>query len=204
MDNIEEIRRLRDEYETALDEAEARRSAYHQAIRKVYMSGVPLREIAEQIGISHQRVHQIVGEEPPDRKRKRRAIGAASILILLVGGALSWTVIDRVGQSHTRVLATGPSGALVPWVPCPPLSPDSVITINPVNGEILSVHSAPRGDAIVWSGSCSLKFPPRLFCQTLREFQVPDLVCRDGKSFLLPPGAHSRWIGSPSTRSAPA
>src|SRR5438876_8017168 len=106
MDNIEEIRRLRDEYESTLDEAEARRSAYHQAIRKLYMSGVPLREIAEQIGVSHQRVHQIVGEEPPDRKRKRRAVGAVGVLALLVAGALSWTLIGHGGQSRTKWSAT--------------------------------------------------------------------------------------------------
>lgn len=49
MDSIEEIRGLREEYEAALDDAEDRRAAY-QAIRKLYLSGIPLREIADQLG----------------------------------------------------------------------------------------------------------------------------------------------------------
>ncbi len=77
--DIEAVRRLRERYEAVLDEADAARAAYHQALRDLHRSGVPLRELADQLGMSHQRVHQIVGDAtPPAKKRTRRAIGAVS------------------------------------------------------------------------------------------------------------------------------
>lgn len=79
---LDEIKAMREEYEAAQDAAEAKREAYHSAIRRLYMSGISLREIAEQLGVSHQRVHKIVGLEPA--KRKKRRIGAAVWLILCV------------------------------------------------------------------------------------------------------------------------
>jgi ATP-dependent Clp protease ATP-binding subunit ClpA len=36
---------------------------YHHAIRRLHAAGGSLREIAEALGLSHQRVHQIVGEQ---------------------------------------------------------------------------------------------------------------------------------------------
>jgi hypothetical protein len=96
MDDVEEVRRLRDEYEGALDEAESKRAEYHRAIKKMHLAGVPLRDIAEQLGISHQRVHQIVTGESPQPKRKRaKTIGGVAVLILVVaasvGGAFAYT-----------------------------------------------------------------------------------------------------------------
>ena len=83
--DLERVRQLRDDYEVRLDDADAARAAYHEAIRDVYLSGVPLREIAQQLGISHQRVHQIVGvKQPSEQKSHRRIIGAAGAAGLLV------------------------------------------------------------------------------------------------------------------------
>jgi HD superfamily phosphohydrolase YqeK len=59
--DIEEARRLRERYEAVLDDAEAARAAYHDALKELHRSEMSLRDIAEQLGMSHQRVHQIVG-----------------------------------------------------------------------------------------------------------------------------------------------
>src|SRR5947209_6464199 len=84
MDNIKDIQRLREEYESAQDEAETRRAEYHRAIKKLHLSGVPLREIAEGLGLSHQRVHQIVtGESAPRRRGRRGVKGALAVVALL-------------------------------------------------------------------------------------------------------------------------
>jgi ClpX C4-type zinc finger len=47
---------------------------YHQAIRRLHAAGGSLREIAEALRLSHQRVHQIIEEaaEPTRRRRWRR------------------------------------------------------------------------------------------------------------------------------------
>ena len=43
--------------ETAVDLA---RADYHHAVRRLHLAGAPLREVARALGISHQRVQQIV------------------------------------------------------------------------------------------------------------------------------------------------
>jgi len=47
---------------------------YHQAIRRLHAAGGSLREIAEALRMSHQRVHQIIdgAAEPTRRRRGRR------------------------------------------------------------------------------------------------------------------------------------
>jgi hypothetical protein len=45
---------------------------YHQAIRRLRAAGGSLREIAEALRMSHQRVHQILDETEPTRRRRWR------------------------------------------------------------------------------------------------------------------------------------
>lgn len=87
MDRLKRIQELRDSYESALDDAERLRDEYHREIVKLHRSGVSLREIADGLGISHQRVHQIVAplETPRSRKPRRAAAGAIAALALIVG-----------------------------------------------------------------------------------------------------------------------
>ena len=91
MDPLEQVKKLREEYERALDVAESQRAAYHAAVLDLYRSGTPLREIAKELGLSHQRVHQIVSGEPPRRKKLppvAGAIGAALVVVAATFGAL--------------------------------------------------------------------------------------------------------------------
>src|SRR5262245_21191686 len=37
------------------------RAEYHSAVRRLHLAGASLREVAEALGLSHQRVQQIVG-----------------------------------------------------------------------------------------------------------------------------------------------
>ncbi len=53
--------------------AEQARADYHHAIRRLHAAGGSLREIAEVLRLSHQRVHQIIDEAAePTRPRWRR------------------------------------------------------------------------------------------------------------------------------------
>jgi hypothetical protein len=68
-------------------DVEQARSDYHHTIRRLHSAGASLREIAEELGLSHQRVHQIVdltgGEPhpfpapmfPPFMRRRHRGKG---------------------------------------------------------------------------------------------------------------------------------
>lgn len=65
-----EARTKLDEAETAAEQA---RSAYHELIRRLNMSGESLREIATRLELSHQRVHQIVSGAACGFCERRRA-----------------------------------------------------------------------------------------------------------------------------------
>ena len=70
-----EARASRDRMLEAQHELERARADYGHAIRRLHAEGGSLREIAESLGLSHQRVHQIVeGDEgsAPRKSRRRR------------------------------------------------------------------------------------------------------------------------------------
>lgn len=62
---VEEARDLREKLLDLQHQEERARVDYQHAIRRLHAKGGSLREIADELGLSHQRVHQIVGEEPP-------------------------------------------------------------------------------------------------------------------------------------------
>jgi hypothetical protein len=55
-----EARRARDRLEESQIEVEQARSRYHETVRRMHAAGGSLREIAEALQMSHQRVHQII------------------------------------------------------------------------------------------------------------------------------------------------
>jgi hypothetical protein len=89
MDPLEEAKKLREEYERALDAAESRRAAYHEAVLELHRGGRPLREIAKELGLSHQRVHQIVSGEAPRRRNVGRVVGGIGGVLVLIAAIVS-------------------------------------------------------------------------------------------------------------------
>jgi hypothetical protein len=59
-----EAKEFRDKLLDIQHEEERTRADYQHAIRRLHAKGGSLREIADELGLSHQRVHQIVGDEP--------------------------------------------------------------------------------------------------------------------------------------------
>jgi hypothetical protein len=83
--------------------AEIARADFHHAVRRLQLSGGSLREIAEALGLSHQRVHQIVegaGGARPWRRVARR--GAAER-----GDTLKCSFCGKQ-QRQVRKLIAGP------------------------------------------------------------------------------------------------
>jgi hypothetical protein len=71
---VREAERAREQLAVAQHAAYRAKVDYHQAIRQLHAAGGSLREIAEALRLSHQRVHQIIEEaaEPTRRRRWRR------------------------------------------------------------------------------------------------------------------------------------
>jgi lambda repressor-like predicted transcriptional regulator len=102
-DPLESVKRLREDYERALDAAESHRAAYHDAVLELHRTGMPLREIAAKLGLSHQRVHQIVTSPAPERRKLGKAAAGVAAAILVAGailGGLSLTHEPPFGASR--------------------------------------------------------------------------------------------------------
>jgi ClpX C4-type zinc finger len=71
---VREAERAREQLAVSQHAAERARADYHHAIRRLHAAGGSLREIAEALRLSHQRVHQIVDEaaKPTPRRWRRR------------------------------------------------------------------------------------------------------------------------------------
>jgi ClpX C4-type zinc finger len=78
-------------------QAEVLRREFHRAIRRLQLAGGSLREIAEEFGLSHQRVHQIVAAT--GGTRSWRAAHA--------GGSLSCSFCGK-HQKQVKKLIAGP------------------------------------------------------------------------------------------------
>jgi len=68
---LREARQARERVLAAQHDLDVARADYHHAIRALCAAGGSLREIADALGLSHQRVHQIVEEETRPVWRRR-------------------------------------------------------------------------------------------------------------------------------------
>jgi PASTA domain len=85
VDPLERVKKLRADYERALDAAETRRAAYHKAMVDLIEHGGPhLRQVAEELGLLEHPEPQILNRPPPPRRHNvaRWAAGVAVVAIL--------------------------------------------------------------------------------------------------------------------------
>jgi len=82
-------------------QAEAARTEFHRAIRRLQLAGGSLREIAEEFGLSHQRVHQIVEATGGSRSWRGGQAGSGELLSCSFCGQ---------HQKQVKVLIAGPDG----------------------------------------------------------------------------------------------
>jgi hypothetical protein len=138
-------------------EAEVARAEFHRAVRHLQLAGGSLREIANALGLSHQRVHQIVESAGGSRRwRSRRPAGEKP--------ACSFCGRD---QKHTKVLIGGPAAYICDR--CIPRA-DAALAGEPTNTFISGRIQAVSEDAR--AVRCS-------FCAKCR-YQVPGMVAMMG------------------------
>ncbi|MEN3281009.1 MAG: hypothetical protein V7607_2149 [Solirubrobacteraceae bacterium] len=74
---LQQATRARDRFVAAQHEADRAQVSYQHAIRRLHASGASLREIADALGLSYQRVHQIV--DPTSGKGALKDAGAEAV-----------------------------------------------------------------------------------------------------------------------------
>jgi len=100
-------------------DAAAARAEFHRAIRQLQLAGGSLREIAEEFGLSHQRVHQIVEASGGSRNWRRGPAGSADLLSCtfcgkhqkqvkkLIAGPHAYICDRCIGRTHLVLGAAG-------------------------------------------------------------------------------------------------
>lgn len=78
-------------FEDRQDEVEAAKREHHQRVRELAAAGMSLREIATALGLSHQRVHQIVTEKPAAGRRRRSVTAAVTGTAMLLAAVMGIT-----------------------------------------------------------------------------------------------------------------
>lgn len=69
---LAEARRAQERMIDAERDAEVAQAEFHRAVRRLHLNGSSLRELAAALGLSHQRVHQIVESAGGSRRWLRR------------------------------------------------------------------------------------------------------------------------------------
>ena len=65
---LAEARQAQERLIDAERDVEVARAEFHRAVRRLHLHGSSLRELAANLGLSHQRVHQIVEEAGGSRR----------------------------------------------------------------------------------------------------------------------------------------
>jgi hypothetical protein len=79
--------------------AEVARADFHRAVRRLQLAGASLREIADALGLSHQRVHQIVESAGGSRRWRHRRPDPEQLRCCSFCGR---------DQKHVKTLIAGP------------------------------------------------------------------------------------------------
>ncbi len=83
--------------------ADVARTEFHRAIRRLQLAGASLREIAEELGLSHQRVHQIVVATGGSRSWRAGPAGSGALLSCSFCGKHQKQVKKLIAGSHARI-----------------------------------------------------------------------------------------------------
>src|SRR5262252_3615094 len=105
--------------------AEVARADFHRAIRRLQLAGASLREIAEALGLSHQRVHQIVESAGGSRRWRSRRPAPEQLACCSFCGR---------DQKHTKALITGPGDVGI-CDRCIPLADATIAAEKPPAGK---------------------------------------------------------------------
>jgi hypothetical protein len=99
---LAEARQAQERLIDAERDADVARAEFHRAVRRLHLHGASLRELASGLGLSHQRVHQIVESAGGSRRWVRRVRGRPD------PGLLHCTFCGK-GQKQVHKLIAGPS-----------------------------------------------------------------------------------------------
>ena len=172
---LAEARRAQERLIDAERDVEVARADFHRAVRRLHLHGASLRELAAGLGLSHQRVHQIVESAGGSRRWLRRDQGRPDPSLL------ACTFCGR-HQKQVKKLIAGPGVYICDK--CTALARAVVSTGEPVRTEAGWLTARPERDQPV-NVPCSFCGKRRdqvagLAASTAQtERRVPATVCNE-------------------------
>jgi ClpX C4-type zinc finger len=131
---LAEARQAQERLIDAERDADVARAEFHRAVRRLHLNGASLRELASGLGLSHQRVHQIVESAGGSRRWLRRDRGRPD------PGLLHCTFCGKHQKQVTKLIA-GPSVYICDR--CVDLAKVVVSDGEPVTTEIAELTAGP-------------------------------------------------------------
>jgi hypothetical protein len=153
---LAEARQAQERLIDAERDADVARAEFHRAVRRLHLHGASLRELASGLGLSHQRVHQIVEAAGGSRRWLRRDPVRPD------PGLLHCTFCGK-DQKHVKKLIAGPSVYICNG--CTDLAEGVISDGKPVMTQVAGLYAGPRQESRV----------PCSFCGKCRD-QVAGLV----------------------------
>ena len=133
---LTEARHAQERLIDAERDAEVARAEFHRAVRRLHLHGSSLREVAADLGLSHQRVHQIVEEAGGSRRWVRIRDGRSRAH----EQELTCTFCGKP-QNQARKLIAGPSVYICNG--CVALAGRVIATGRTATTEVGPVHVVP-------------------------------------------------------------
>src|SRR6516164_6849831 len=124
---LAEARQAQERLIDAERDADVARAEFHRAVRRLHLHGASLRELASSLGLSHQRVHQIVEAAGGSRRWLRRSPVRPD------PGLLLCTFCGK-NQKQVKKLIAGPGVYICNG--CVDLAKDVIDTSEPVITEV--------------------------------------------------------------------
>jgi hypothetical protein len=142
---LAEARRAQERLIDAERDADVARAEFHRAVRRLHLHGASLRELASGLGLSHQRVHQIVEAAGGSRRWLRRDRVRPDPMLLVC------TFCGK-DQKQVKKLIAGPSVYICDR--CVDLANAVISDGQPVTTEIAELTAGPEQEPRVQCSFC--------------------------------------------------
>jgi hypothetical protein len=170
---LAEARQAQERLIDAERDADVARAEFHRAVRRLHLHGASLRELASGLGLSHQRVHQIVESAGGSRRWLRRDRGRPD------PGLLHCTFCGR-HQKQVKKLIAGPSVYICDG--CVDLALVVISDGQPVTTEIAELTAGPADKPRTqcsFCGKCRDQVAGLVVGSVQTERKAPAAICSE-------------------------
>ena len=170
---LAEARQAQERLIDAERDADIARAEFHRAVRRLHLHGASLRELASGLGLSHQRVHQIVEAAGGSRRWLRRDRVRPDPMLLVC------TFCGK-DQKQVKKLIAGPSVYICDG--CIDLAKSVLGDGQPVTTEIAELTAGPVDEPRVqcsFCGKCRDQVAGLMVSSVQTERKAPATICSE-------------------------